>query len=198
MEKIILTDCDGVITDWYKSFDRLMVEQGYAQVPEFAHSYSIGDRYGVHRDAMDDHVNWFNLSEHLLTLDPIGDAAKYVPKLKEEGFTFIAITSIGTDERIREARQQNLDMLFGEDTFDQVITIPIGHSKYPVLQEWEGSGYFWVEDKFSHAVDGMALGLKSILVEHDYNKEFSAERITKVGLETPWRDIYDLAQEHYG
>lgn len=197
MEKIILTDCDGVVVDWNKSFSEWMAPKGYKLADDYEKHYTLAHRLNVYRQSIDYLVHEFNDRDIIANLEPIADAVKYVRLLAEEGFKFIAITSISKDPVILANRQKNLDSLFGKGTFIELNGLPIGASKYPVLQRWENSGYFWVEDKFSHALDGIGLNLTSIVVEHPYNEDFHAPRITKVSHTSPWKEIYKLAQLHY-
>ena len=47
MDKIILTDCDGVLLDWEASFERWIALKGYVFNPLYNDQYSINDRYGI-------------------------------------------------------------------------------------------------------------------------------------------------------
>ena len=47
MDKVILTDVDGVLLNWEYAFDCWMNELGLYKLPDTNHLYNIGDRYGI-------------------------------------------------------------------------------------------------------------------------------------------------------
>jgi uncharacterized HAD superfamily protein len=189
---IILTDVDGVLLDWNTSFEKFMLsEYGLTLIPDQANRYSLSKRFGVNRDEMDDYVNEFNQSSRVSKLTPFKDSKTYMDKLISDGHRFIAITNVGTHIRSTEYRTENLVDVFG-DVFDEVICLKLGASKFPILSRWENSNMFWLEDKFTNALDGHSLGLRSILIDADYNKDFSTSRFPRVCGPNPWEQIYQL------
>ena len=50
MNKIILTDCDGVLLNWEYAFCCWMEQHGYVQVVNGNHYYDIGDRFGISKE----------------------------------------------------------------------------------------------------------------------------------------------------
>lgn len=193
---IILTDVDGVLLNWNSAFEYYMGKEGYKLIGDQLNRYSLSKRFGVSREAMNEYINEFNNSKIISRLEPFKDAKKYVLKLVKDGFRFIAITNIGDSSTSYEYRKQNLISVFG-DIFDDIICLPVGTSKYEVLSRWEDTGLFWIEDKFSNALDGHSVGLNSILIDADYNKDFSTTRFPRVSGETPWEAIYDMITEYY-
>ena len=54
---------------------------------------------------------------------------------------------------------------------------------------------FWIEDHVSNAVAGANLGLRSIVIDHVYNKKYDANDhvlYARTSEETPWADIYEI------
>jgi hypothetical protein len=196
MSKLILTDVDGVLLNWNDAFDNHMASLGYNLLPENANRYSLSKRFNVERSKMDDIVTEFNQSDAILKLEPFRDAVKGMSLLASIGFRFVAVTNIGDSGASKHRRTTNLLNVFG-DVFDSVICLPIGVSKYSTLAEWEDSGLYWIEDKFSNALDGHSLGLKSILIDADYNKDFMTNRFPRVSNETPWEDIFHIMITDY-
>ena len=42
----------------------------------------------------------------------------------------------------------------------------------------------------NQALGGVTAGLKSILVDHSYNRNFSSDKIVRVSNDKPWEEIY--------
>ena len=47
---------------------------------------------------------------------------------------------------------------------------------------------YWLEDKWENAVLGADLGLKSILIDHPHNAEYSDERIVRA---STWANVVE-------
>ena len=62
MEKIILTDCDGVLLNWEYAFTTWMERHGYVVDPKNPESYDVGDRYGLLKAKKQELVKFFNES----------------------------------------------------------------------------------------------------------------------------------------
>ena len=41
--------------------------------------------------------------------------------------------------------------------------------------EYEGKGYYWIEDSVNHAISGKKVGLKSMIMDHPYNQAESRD-----------------------
>jgi hypothetical protein len=199
MERIILTDVDGVLLDWFSSFDSYMTSKGLPTIPGNETSYMLAHRHGIPDLEAYKMAREFNSSSLIEDLKPITDAQKYVGKLHAQGFRFVAITSLSDHPRAYSYRKQNLKRLFGT-AIQTLICLDTGASKIDTLKQWEGSGLFWIEDHIRNALDGAQLGLKSILVSAPYNgmpQETLQKIHAKVGFERPWEEIYSLIGEHY-
>lgn len=196
-QKLILTDVDGVCLSWGPAFTKYAGTMGYTEDPAKLDRYSLAHRFGAKKAVMDDIVHTFNTSENMLTLKAYQDAKHYVRLLHEHGFDFVAITSMSGDPVSHSYRKQNLDNVFGEGIFSELVCLPVGHSKYPVLERWEDSGCFWIEDKFTNALEGAAVGLSPILVSAPYNEGFESDRLVRVSEETPWEEIYSIVKTEY-
>lgn len=189
--KIILTDVDGVLLDWNTAFAEHMARLCVYELPDQRNRYSLCKRFGLQREVIDKFASEYNSSKNIENLKPFKDSVEHVKALSAMGYRFIAITNVGASEESRVYRVSNLFNVFG-DVFDDVICLDIGASKYSVLSKWENTGLFWIEDKFTNALDGHSLGLQSILVDHEYNRDFSTTRFPRVSNDTPWKEICDL------
>ena len=95
MTKIILTDCDGVLMDWERTFSEWMIDNGYTINQEYATSYNMAKKYSITEDEKTKIIKHFNESSRIGWLPPLRDAIKYVKKLHEEhGYVFHTITSL--------------------------------------------------------------------------------------------------------
>lgn len=166
--KVILTDCDGVVLDWELAFQEWMTEQGMTvKVPGV---YDIGELYGITKDEGHAFVKKFNESAWVGFLPAMRDARSGIAKLVEHGWTFIAITSLSLDKKAQMLRISNLKNLFGQNVFNEVVCLDTGANKDEELIKYEGTGMFWVEDKVENAECGLRYGLTPILIAHEHNK----------------------------
>ena len=56
-----------------------------------------------------------------------------------------------------------------------------------MLKQFEGSNLWWVEDKVENALDGKAVGLRPLVMEHGYNMD--DDRCRRV---LNWKEIYEV------
>jgi FMN phosphatase YigB (HAD superfamily) len=196
MNKIILTDADGVLVTWLDGFETFMFNRGYKVKPDTEHMYSMAKRYGITETESRELVRQFNESSYIESLPPYLDSVEYIPKLIDHGFKFICISSLSSDSYALEYRRKNLENLYG-DNFLDIICLEMGAHKRSALTDWEGSGLFWIEDHIKNAEAGHELGLKSVLVQHEHNEHYDTEEFPIVGPEHPWRQIYELVCKEY-
>lgn len=194
----ILTDADGCLLNWNKRFCEVMAAKGLPQIPGTESDYSIGNRHGISHEEAFKHLMEFNHSEHMRDLEAFADAELYVPKIAALGFSFIVVTSISDLESAKDNRVANLQMRFG-DVFEEVHCLKMGESKGYILdQNWGGSELFWIEDHNKQAEAGYEAGLKTVLIDHPYNRHIQTDLFPRVSNDTPWEDIYNLVLEEYG
>jgi hypothetical protein len=94
------------------------------------------------------------------------------------------------DKKAIRLRKYNLENVFGKGTFKEVLCLDTGADKDEALAPYVGSDAFWIEDKLENAECGAKLGLKSILLKHDHNKdEVLMDGIKMAG---NWADIVDM------
>lgn len=187
-DKVILVDCDGVLFDWVYAFNQWMTKHGYKEVDTSV--YDVKIRYGLSDKESKMLVRMFNESAWIRSLPPLRDAIKYVKKLHQDhGFIFHAITSLSTDYYAQHLRTKNLIEMFGPTVFERYVYLDTGADKDAELAPYQGTGCYWVEDKPENAVCGAEFGLNSLLVEHDHNRAFNDDRVTKV---RNWKEIYDI------
>lgn len=186
--KLILTDCDGVLLDWQYGFFRWMRERGFE--PVIAGEYDIARTFDIPKTQAKEFVRHFNESAAIGWLPQFRDAVKYVRKLHEDhGYIFHCITSLSTDVYAGKLRIKNLEALFGKTAFERVECLDCGADKDEALEPYRDSGCVWIEDKEENAEVGLSLGLNSVLIEHDFNKNYNNPSIAKV---RNWKEIYEM------
>jgi len=183
-------DVDGVLLSWEYAFDVYMQEHGHKKQDGFQFKYSIGKRYGIDDDIGKKMIKTFNESAAVGFLPPLRDAIHYVKKLHEEhGYVFHVITSLSLDRNAQKLRRMNLEKLFGETVFEEIICLDTGADKGEELSKYAGSEYYWIEDKWQNCLDGLKYGLKPMLMSHGHNLEYYHSDIIRVA---NWREVYDI------
>ncbi len=187
LDKVILTDCDGVLMNWEYAMNVWMQSQGYEIVDNGQEYYDMGDRYDLSHFDRKMLVRRFNESAAMGFLPPLRDAMYYVDLLhRKHGYTFHMITALSNNEHAQKLRIQNTKKLFGNTAFTQFIFCDTGADKDEVLEPYRDTGLIWIEDKFQNAELGNDLGLESIMVEHAHNMHN-----TTFPTFARWKDIYE-------
>jgi FMN phosphatase YigB (HAD superfamily) len=190
-DKVILTDCDGVLLDWEFHFYRWLEKtEGFHRL---SGDYAVAKAVGIPQKTAARYVNLFNRSEEMKRLSPLRDAIKYVRKLHEEhGYIFHVITSQTNCRLAQEYRKENLRNVFG-DVFEGFTILNTGEDKDKELMKWEGTECFWIEDKGANIRMGNDAGLNSILIQHAWNKdcEYSCAHAYT------WKDVYNIITGDY-
>jgi FMN phosphatase YigB (HAD superfamily) len=186
--KVIMVDCDGVLLDWEYAFHVWIERHGHTAVEGALSIYDISKRYGLGKEQAKMLIRMFNESAAIGYLPPLRDAVYYVRKLHEEhGFIFHAITSLSNDPNAQHLRTKNLKRLFGDTAFEKYIYLDTGADKDDVLKQYEGSGCYWVEDKYLNAKAGLRFGLNSIIMGHEHNAQY-----TDIPRVQNWKQIYEM------
>lgn len=177
MNKLILTDVDGVLLDWEGAFQEWMESQGFAHtgIP----SYEMHIAYGQKKAHVKALIREFNNSAWMCCLKPLRDAVDGVKMLADAGYRFGAITSLSLDPYAAKLREENLKEHFG-DVFEFVTCLDTGADKDDALLPYKGSGMWWIEDKPANAKLGADMGLNSVLIRHEHNAYFEYDGVTKV------------------
>ena len=179
-EKIIFTDCDGVMLNWEGMFSEWMIQKGYSKKVENVYDMSI--TYGIEKADGKRLVKEFNESAWMGFLPAFRDARSGVARLVEAGYQFVVITSLSLDEKARLLRISNLKNVFGMDVCKEVICLDTGADKDDALAEFTAkypSAEYWLEDKTENAECGLQFGLKSVLISHAHNEDCDNKEIIR-------------------
>jgi len=189
-QKLILTDCDGVMLDWSYAFDRWMHRHGYRI--HHPNEYDIGKKYEVGMAEKKRLTRMFNESASIRKIPPLRDAIKYIRKLHEEhGYIFHVITSLSDDEYAQHLRTKNLCETFGHTVFEKYVYLDCGADKDEVLKQYEDTGCWWIEDKPENCRAGFNVGLHPILMDHVHNRDYKDYQCIFRRAKT-WKNIYDI------
>ena len=186
MKKTMLVDADGVLFNWEYAFNLYMEEHGFESVKDAKLIYNIAFRYDIPEKQGKTMIKHFNESAMIGFLPPLRDAQEYVTKLSDEGWDFICITSLSHNKYAQKLRRKNLDKIFG-CIFKDVIFLGTGADKDKVLEQFEGSNCWWVEDKPENALAGEKVGLRGLVMEHGYNMNDDSVRRVK-----NWKEVYEI------
>ena len=198
--RIILTDVDGVLLEWEHHFTKWMLqrtlfdEKGaryhpYRLLPNKENTYEMAERFGLTKPEIRKEIREFNRSAWMGTQRPMYNSQTWVKLLAAEGWTFIPITSQTSDKPAQELRKRRLGELFGDHVFTNYHILGTGADKDSALAEFHGTGLYWVEDKPHNALAGLNYGLKPILINHPYNRDFNHKEIIRVN---NWQDIHQI------
>lgn len=191
MEKTILTDVDGVLLDWTTAFE-MWIENDKFPFDTFEtslHDYStIEDWLGITIEETGELIREFGNTEYFKKLPAYDDAIDVVNKLKQEGYSFVAITACDDDVNSIKNRKENLNLYF-PNVFDEIIHTGLRslHGKRPHLEKWQNC--FWVEDTYKHALVGQDVGHKVFLMSGNRNMNLD-EIHDEITLVDTWYDIY--------
>ena len=198
--RIILTDVDGVLLEWENHFTEWMLQRSYYNDKEERvypykllsgkqNTYEMAERFGVTIPEIRKEIREFNKSAWMATQCPMQDSQTWVKLLAAEGWTFIPITSQTSDIPAQKVRKKRLGDLFGEHIFANYHILDTGADKDSALAEFHNTGLYWIEDKPKNALAGLNYGLKPILIDHPYNRDFQHTEITRVN---NWQAIHKL------
>ena len=189
-EKIILTDCDGVLLDWEYAFHVWMQERGYVLHGDAKLTYYIHQMYNDLTDTKSKKlIRAFNESAAIGFIPALRDAVYYVKKLYErQGYQLRVITSLSLDKNAQKLREMNLKKIFG-NAIESVIFLDTGADKDEALAPYKDRNMYWIEDKPANADVGYyEFNLKSILMEHGHNMEHPCP----YPIVTNWKQIYEI------
>ena len=202
-DRIILTDVDGVLLEWEYHFTQWMLQRNYYDdkeqrvypyklLPDKQNTYEMADRFGLSITEIRKEIREFNKSAWMGTQCPMPDSQTWVKLLAAEGWTFIPITSQTSDIPAQELRKKRLGELFGDHIFKNYHILDTGSDKDSVLAEFHNTGLYFIEDKPKNALTGLKYGVRPILIDHPYNRDFQHPDVIRVNNS---KQIHELLHE---
>ena len=192
--KVILTDIDGVVFNWHKSFVSWMEMQGYESTGVAHHDNDIHLEFGIDYNEAVIKKEEFNTNMISSTLEPFASSDFYINKLYKEGYRFIGITAFSDKPIAQYYRYVNLEDHFPTDCFGSIIFLSQGEQERETLEQFSGTNLIYIDDRIYNVNSALRLGLKPVLMNHDYNMHFAREGV-KVARD--WQDIYKYVQEEH-
>ena len=197
---------DGVLLEWERHFTDWMLQRSYFDnevgegyvgkkiypyklLDNKESTYEMAERFGLTKTEVRKEIREFNKSAWMGNQAPMLDSQTWVKLLAAEGWTFVPITSQTSDIPAQLLRKKRLGELFGDHIFTNYHILDTGFDKDSALSEFHGTGLYWVEDKPANALAGLKYGLKPILIDHPYNRDFNHPDITRVN---NWQDIHKI------
>ena len=179
--RIILTDVDGVLLEWERHFTDWMLQRSYYNnneeriylyklLPNKQNTYEMAERFGLSVPEIRKEIREFNKSAWMATQSPMPDSQT-------------------SDVPAQKVRKKRLGELFGDHIFKNYHILDTGADKDSALAEFHNTGLYWVEDKPKNALAGLKYGLKPILIDHEYNRDFNHDDIIRV---SNWEEIHKL------
>ena len=198
--RIILTDVDGVLLEWEHYFTKWLQLRSYFDkngnrnypyklLDSGQDNYDMSKRFEISKETISQEIREFNRSAWMGTQRPMLESQTWVKLLHAEGWTFVPITSQTSDIPGQALRKKRLGELFGEHVFSNYHILGTGADKDSALAEFHDTGLYWVEDKPKNALAGLKYGLKPILIDHPYNKDFNHPDIIRVN---NWKQIHEI------
>jgi len=187
--KVILTDIDGVVFNWHKQFVNWMEMQGYSSTGITHHESDIHLEFGISFNEAQIKKEEFNTSMIASTLEPWKDSVEYINKLYNEGWRFIGITSFSDKPIGQYYRYLNLEDYFPTDCFGTMIFLTAGEGKEEVLEKFKDTNLWFIDDRIINVNTAYNIGLKPLLMEHDYNMHYKRDNVQKVDT---WKQIYQI------
>lgn len=158
-KKLILCDVDGVLLDWTSRLPHYMQELGQAVEPAIRlHATGeftpLTEVFDMDREQELEFIRSYNRTGHLSQLTAYRDALLYVKSLSED-YDFVAITAIGTDESIIQARTENLEFWY-PGIFKDVVCVGVQESKFDALSKYSRS--IFIDDQPRYVDEAIRAG----------------------------------------
>jgi len=186
VDKILLTDCDGVLLDWESKFETFATQLGYTFKDNYANTYSIGEQLGIGHTESHNLIAKFNCSSDFESIPAWKDSVDGIAKFKADGWKIVIITTAGLHPWTYGLRRNNLDNIFGIGAIDELYVLELHGDKGEILKSYKDSGLYWIEDKPSNAELAYKYGLKPLLMNNPHNSSYNGKLIRV----NTWKDIY--------
>lgn len=190
-KRIILTDVDGVLVDWFSQFPYFIKNKGFC-AEESLRRYAAGEWVTLENslDVSSDHamelMEEFCTSTHIRYLTAMPDAIAVVNRLKHK-YDFVGVTAISNHPDAIKYRMENLDFWF-PGAFSKMHCVGCNAPKLDTLMKYDNT--FWIDDSPHHVHEGILAGHTSIRLVRDSREQ------TRITLQADnWYEIEDMLEE---
>lgn len=164
---LLLVDVDDSVLQFIKPFNEWMKEKGYTEHTDIMDTYSVMHAFNISIEEASNLIKEYAETVMAHEQEPEPCAKIVLPRLYKKGHRFVAITACGIDEDFKQKRLNILEKTFGFE-WNDIHTVDFHASKEEYLFSYDKS--IWVEDNLRHAVDGVAIGHHTFLLDRPYNQ----------------------------
>lgn len=175
-EVILLSDIDGVTIDWLEGFIKYCESIGHKALHNEPKVFAMTDIFP------DLEKPWVHIMDYQHS--PYYDEIKAYPevvevynKLHDMGVKIIFVTSCGTTEHIKEARNKVMEKEFN-GKYEHIEYLDFGASKTEILNKYPNATY--IDDQMKMSIEGAESGHDSFIKDMSYNREDSDERVKRL------------------
>lgn len=182
----LISDSDGVITDFSTAFHRFMesVHGHFAHVNE-PENYNFSDAYPQHPAPWQHIKEFINNTEFFGNMGLYPDAVSAIKSLHSAGVRVRIITSVGDSEEVKRARLNVYDREISA-YIDDVTFLPLASSKSDSLRKYDSS--FFLDDLAKECHGALESDHKPFLFHRRYNALDPLEKsVTR--LKSGWVDL---------
>lgn len=193
--KLILTDIDECVLRYHETFEswvrknpRLLDILAIPMPKASSHLHLKQDMeewFGITHDRVSILIDIFSRSEQFRDIPPGWESETYIPRLHGMGYQFIAITSAGGSDIVKESRTRNIEKYFPK-MFLAVHCLPWTESKEDILKIYRKS--WWVEDRVHNAELGLKYCHKPFIITNTHNLGDLPQGIKRA---KSWKQIYE-------
>ena len=186
MSKVIITDVDGCILNWNRSFLEYIKSLDIKPKKDFHSCWDLEEWLGLSTNEVDNLAKDFNTTKNFTNLKSDYKSDVYIPLLHGMGYDFIAITACGSSDITTKYRTINLNNLF-PGIFKEIFCCDHNYEKNSILENLPKSKY-WVEDHYHNCKFGNEYDHRCFLMNHPHNNHIVDDTVTMVN---DWEDIYE-------
>ena len=191
----IIFDCDDVLLNWIAGFRQYAATRLQHSVVGEPQSWMMGEWLGCTNEAAFELVEEFNAGPHFGRLEAVEGAQQGIYDLTALRVNYLTrlhvVTSCSSDAATVRLRRDNLEDVFGKQTFDSIHCLDLGQPKTKILQAWE-PGTIWVEDNYKNAVMGADVGHRVLIRKRPHNLEYQDLHDERLTWFEHWSELKDL------
>lgn len=173
--KTIIFDCDDICLHFPKGFSGFLKKYyGITTNGEFPCNWDMVKWTGLpNNDEVIKRLIEFSTSKYFGELEPVDGAIEGIKALKSAGYDPVIVTACVNHELTMQRRIENVERVFGKNTFSKIDFTPMGKSKLEHLSQYEST--IFVEDNYKNALTGLEAGHEVLIRKVPHNLPYRAE-----------------------